>query len=414
MTTRTRRPRPPSRGLNGRQRSDVARRTPVGVWIRLIVATLVLAAALSTVPQAITAPPAAAAIAQVQTGTKATATTGSITPTLSSASKAGDLLVAVLGNHNTGSSAAFSGPANWINAIGAFRSGTGRVAIWYYPNNPGGITSANFTASSGTNSIIGQLSEWSGADFSSPVDKTGTVSSGSSTTATVSTSAPTTVTGDLAITEYATSVTPITTFTAGTGWTNIFSDGTRGYVADDEQGLATGTVSENETASSATSWAGIIVTFKPGCTSGGLSLTSPTSVTYPSVTLNGIDQTATVTGMLTPNDQTNSNSGWNIAGTSTTFTNGASKTLPTTATRVTAASVAAASNNCSLPTNSIGYPVTLPAGTSAPPAAKLYNAAANTGAGPSNVTLTLPLTVPANTFNGSYTSTWTFTIGSGP
>ena len=382
--------------------------------VRLAVLAVLVVTAVSTVPQTIMAPPAGAAIAQVQVGTEKTATTASISPTLSSASTAGNLLVAVLGNHNTASSAAFSAPANWVNATGVFRSGTGRVEIWYYPNNPGGITSATFTASSGTNTIIGQLSEWRGAAFTSPVDTTGTVSGASATTATVSTSAATTVTGDLAITDFGTSLTPITTFTAGAGWAHIFSDGTRGYVADDKQGLATGVVSETETASSATSWAGIIVAFKPGCTGGGLSLNSPASITYPTVTLNGTNQTNTVTGVLTPNDQTNSNAGWNIAGTSTTFTNGSSKTLPTTATQITAASAATASQNCSLPTNSIAYPITLPAGTTAPAAAKLYDAAANTGAGPSNVTLTSTLAVAANTFNGTYTSTWTFTIASGP
>jgi len=364
--------------------------------------------------QTFTASSASAAIANVQQGTEINATNGSITPTLSSVSTAGDLLVAVLGNANTGSSAAFSAPANWVNATGVFRSGTGRVEIWYYPNNPGGITSATFTASTGTNTIIGELSEWRGAAFSNPVDQTGTVSGAAATSVTVSTSAATTLTGDLAITAFATSVKPITTFTVGAGWTHVFSDGTRGYAADDKKGLATGTVSETETASSSTSWAGIIVAFKPGCTSGSLSLTAPASIAFPSVTLNGKDQTATVNGVFTPNDQTNSNAGWSIAGTSTTFTNGASKTLPTIATKITAASVATASQNCSLPTNSIAYPVTLPAAATAPAAVKLYNAAANTGAGPSTVTLSFQLAVNASTYNGTYTSTWTFTISSGP
>jgi hypothetical protein len=360
------------------------------------------------------APPAGAAIASVQSGPEATATNASITPTLASGSTAGDLLVAVLANANTASSAPFSGPANWVNATGVFLSGTGRVEVWYYPNNPGGITSAKFTASTGTNTVIGQVSEWRGAAFSSPVDRTGTVSGASATSTTVSTSAATTITGDLAVTGFATSLKPITTFTAGAGWAHVFTDGTRGYVADDKQSLPIGTVSETETASSATSWAGVIVAFKPGCTGGALALTAPAAVTFPSVTLNGVDQTATITGAFTPNDQTNSNAGWNIAGTSTTFKNVANKTLPTTATRITAAAAATASQNCSLPTNSVAYPITLPAGTIAPAATKLYNAAANTGAGPSNVTLTFGLAAPANTFNGTYTSTWTFTISSGP
>jgi hypothetical protein len=39
--------------------------------------------------------------------------------------------------------------------------------------------------------------------------------------------------------------------------------------------------------------------------------------------------------------------------------------LPTTATTITGASSSAATGNCSLPTNSVTYPLTLPAG--APP-----------------------------------------------
>jgi hypothetical protein len=58
--------------------------------------------------------------------------------------------------------------------------------------------------------------------------------------------------------------------------------------------------------------------------------------------------------------------------------------------------------------------VTLPAGSSPPTAVKLYNAAANTGEGPTNVTLKFQLSIPANTYHGTYTSTWTFAIVSGP
>ena len=106
--------------------------------------------------------------------------------------------------------------------------------------------------------------------------------------------------------------------------------------------------------------------------------------------------------------------GWNVQATSTTFTNTASRTLPTTATAVTAAAATAASGNCDLPTNSVAYPLTLPAGASAPTAVKAYNAAAGTGGGPLTLTLTFRLTVPARAWSGAYSSTWTFTIASGP
>jgi hypothetical protein len=381
--------------------------------LRRSLGILTIATALGTVPSVLTAAPAGAAISNVQTGTEQTSTTGSIAPTLASASTAGTLLVAQLGNRNTGSSAAYSAPANWVNATGVFLSGTGRVEIWYYPNNPGGITTATFTASSGTNTMVAKLSEWKAAAFTTPVDQTGTMTSGAATTATVSTSATTTVAGEIAFTAFTTSVLSISTFTVGSGWSHVFTDGTRGYVGDDKNGLATGVISETETASSSTSWAGVIVTFKPGCSGGSLALTPPASITFPSTTLNGLNKTTTVNGAFTANDQTNSGSGWNITGTSTTFTSGA-HTLPTTATQITAGSAAAASQNCSLPTNSITYAVTLPAAATAPAAVKLYNAAANTGGGPSTVTLTFVATIPANTYIGTYTSTWTFSIVSGP
>jgi hypothetical protein len=159
----------------------------------------------------------------------------------------------------------------------------------------------------------------------------------------------------------------------------------------------------------------VIATFKPvACGSGALGLTAPASTSFPSFTLDGTDQTATTTVTLQPDDETAGHAGWNMTETSTTFSDGSGHTLPTSATATTAASSAAASGNCGLPTNSITYPVTLPAGSTAPAAVKAYNAAAATGQGPTNVTLAFQLAVPANSFHGTYTSTWTFAIVSGP
>ena len=375
----------------------------------------VVSGALTVVTEVFSAPDAGAAIARVQQGTEATSTSGSVTPTLTSASTAGNLLVAVLANRNTTSAAPFSGPTGWTKATSVFESGAGETEIWYEANNPGGVTSATFTASSGTNAIVGALSEWSGAAFSAPVDQTGTVATNSAaTTSSVSTSGTTTIAGDLGITSFITSLAPEGSFTVGSGWTHSFTDVTNGAVSDYQKALAIGTASETEKASSSTNWGGVITAFLPGCTGGSLSLSTPSTVALPAVTLNGKDKSVTATGVLTPNDQTNSGAGWNIGGTSTTFTNASNQTLPTTATQVTAASKAAATQNCSLPTNSISYPVTLPAAATAPPAIKLYNAAVGTGAGPTNVTLTFKTTIPADAFKGSYTATWTFSINSGP
>ena len=54
--------------------------------------------------------------------------------------------------------------------------------------------------------------------------------------------------------------------------------------------------------------------------------------------------------------------------------------------------------------------LTIPAGTTT----KIYNAAANSGRGPSTITMNLRLAVPARTKIGSYASTWTYTLSSGP
>ena len=44
----------------------------------------------------------------------------------------------------------------------------------------------------------------------------------------------------------------------------------------------------------------------------------------------------------------------------------------------------------------------------------MFDAAAGTGAGPVNVSLTAALNVPGNARIGTYTSTWTLTLSSGP
>ena len=355
-----------------------------------------------------------ATIAKIQVGTVVTVASGSVTLTLPAASTAGNLLVAiVVGQKN----ASFSGPANWVQGPNVGRTNN-EAEVWYYPNNPGGITSAAFT-NTGTNFSAGQLSEWSGVATSSPLDKSGTASSGTATSIAVSTGGATTLAGELVVSSFSQTLpSPSTaTFTPGANWLNLGKTGATSswqYTADYRLGVAAGTISETETSSVSGSWAAAIAAFKPvSCTGGSLSLGTPASLGFPAVTLNGQDQSKTANSVLSPSDMTNSASGWNIQGTSTTFTAGA-KTLPTTATRLTSASAVAASGNCTLPTSSITYPVTLPAAATAPSAVKLYNAAANSGSGPATVTLVFTLTVPANALSGSYSSTWTFSIASGP
>jgi hypothetical protein len=146
-------------------------------------------------------------------------------------------------------------------------------------------------------------------------------------------------------------------------------------------------------------------------------VSTPPNVTF-SATLNGLDQTVNATQALDVGDATGSGTGWNLTATSTTFTTGGGTPhlLSTSATTVTGAptDVCDASATCTLATNSVTYPYTLPAGASAPTATKMFNAAANTGLGNQTITPTWRLSVPANTFAGTYTSTWTISLVSGP
>ncbi len=66
------------------------------------------------------------------------------------------------------------------------------------------------------------------------------------------------------------------------------------------------------------------------------------------------------------------------------------------------------------PTNSLGYPIAVPDGASAPAAVKFFNAAANTGMGRFTVTPTINVAILGNSYAGSYTSTVTFAVVSGP
>ncbi len=148
---------------------------------------------------------------------------------------------------------------------------------------------------------------------------------------------------------------------------------------------------------------------------GTLTESGPSSVSATAVTLNGNDQTTTYSLGLTVTEARGSGAGWNLAITSTTFTSGP-HSLSTSASTITAAPTVAcnAGSSCTNPTNSITYPVGVPAGATAPAGVKFFNAAANTGMGKFTITPTVTISIPANTFAGSYTSTVSVAVVSGP
>jgi hypothetical protein len=149
---------------------------------------------------------------------------------------------------------------------------------------------------------------------------------------------------------------------------------------------------------------------------GGSLSESTASTPSVSATLNGTDQAKTYTMVIDMNDPTGTGNGWNLTITSTTFTTGGGspKTLSTTASSVTGVVSACKQGTCTAPTNAITYSFSVPAAATAPTAVKLFNAAANTGMGEFNVTPTVSVAIPANTYAGTYTSTVTLAVVSGP
>jgi hypothetical protein len=146
---------------------------------------------------------------------------------------------------------------------------------------------------------------------------------------------------------------------------------------------------------------------------GSLSLSNGSTASI-SDTLDGTDQSVNYTLPLTMNDLRGSGAGWNLTMTSTTFTNG-TQTLGTTASSIaSAASACTAGGTCTNPTNSISYPLTVPAAATAPAAVKVFNAAANTGMGRFTVTPSINVSIPGNSYAGTYTSTLTIAAVSGP
>ncbi len=157
-------------------------------------------------------------------------------------------------------------------------------------------------------------------------------------------------------------------------------------------------------------------------TGGTLSFVStPGNITFPAVVLNGTNQTTSATEPLNIGDNTGSLAGWNITATSTQFsaTVGSSTyTLPTSALTIGSAPTVAADSGSTatlaVETSAITYPVTIPAGATAPTAVKIFNANTGTGMGDQTVTPNFTLAIPSSATAGTYGSTLTFSLVSAP
>lgn len=157
------------------------------------------------------------------------------------------------------------------------------------------------------------------------------------------------------------------------------------------------------------------VTGTVGITGGTLAMAA-TDAPALTATLNGTNQNVTDTFVIDAKDNTGTGAGWKLQITSTQFSTGGAtpKTLSTTAASLTGVTAVCDAGTCTAPTNGITYPLTVPAGATAPAAVSFYNAAVNTGMGDFTVTPTLQVAVPANAYAGTYSSTVTITIASAP
>jgi hypothetical protein len=166
---------------------------------------------------------------------------------------------------------------------------------------------------------------------------------------------------------------------------------------------------------------------------GPLTVTAPGSLTW-AVTLNGANQSVadTVAGdkQLAVSDETLTGAGWDVTISATTFTNGA-HTLPNTGTFVLTGAVSsitastapslACTLSCIPPGDTVTYPVAITTAASSPSPVSVYEASAGSGLGGillGGSTAADPfgwwVKVPGNSWRGSYTSTVTVAIASGP
>jgi WxL domain surface cell wall-binding len=146
---------------------------------------------------------------------------------------------------------------------------------------------------------------------------------------------------------------------------------------------------------------------------GSLALSNGATATI-SDTLDGTDQVVSYALPLAMTDARGTGTGWNLTITSTTFTTGTHSLAAGASSIGSVASACVAGGTCTNPTSSISYPLTVPAAATAPTAVKVFNAAAGTGLGRFTITPSVNVTIPGNSYAGSYASTLTIAAISGP
>jgi hypothetical protein len=153
-----------------------------------------------------------------------------------------------------------------------------------------------------------------------------------------------------------------------------------------------------------------------GTLTGGQLTVSTTAAPKFADNLDNGDQTQNYMVRLSVQDTRGTGAGWQLTITSTQFTTGgaAPRLLASSASSMTRVRATKRGGTSTLPTNSVTYPLTVPAGTTPPAPLTFFNAAVQTGMGQFNVTPTIGVFVPQNSYAGTYQSTLTLAIISGP
>ncbi len=155
---------------------------------------------------------------------------------------------------------------------------------------------------------------------------------------------------------------------------------------------------------------GIVVTatVNPGTLS---FVTPPGNLSFSPVILTGVNLSTTTTETFDIGDNSGSGAGWNISLSATPFTNGAQTLAASDFTAGAPTGDACdAGVTCMGASFSGSYPYTLSTGS----ATKLVSVAAGTGLANQTFSVVWSAQFPADTYAGSYSSTWTLTLASGP
>ena len=323
----------------------------------------------------------------------------------------GHVMIATVTAKETGT---ITAPSGWT-VIKNLTQGTTLRQVTYYKVATASEAASYSWSLGSTRAASGGIVDYSGVNQTVPIDASASASgeSGNATAPSLTTSSS----GDVALT--ASSFGVGSTATPGSGTVEQFdvaSLSNTSEVADFTVASAGATEAKTISPLNSTgNWIAQTVALRDA-SQATLSVTTSAAPSF-SANFNSGDQTKTFTAALSVNDSRTGGSaglGWNLTITSTQFTNG-TKTLPSGASTVTAVASACANGGlCTNPTNSVTYPVAVPAGAGPPTAVKFYNAAAATGKGLFTVTPTVSVLVPQNSFAGTYTSTLTISVVSGP